>query len=79
MKVEEEYKQWVDECNNEKLNIIKEYEAKLNQARASIHETAPAHKIQLCFDEELKKKDQEITKISTASSRQSNEIRQLKA
>jgi hypothetical protein len=64
LQVEEEYKQWIDGCNAEKLALITEYEQKLAAAR-----TAPP-KPQSAFEEELERRERESGRLIALTARQ---------
>jgi chromosome segregation ATPase len=77
LQVEEEYKQWIDGCNAEKLELIRDYELKLTEAKAQA-QSAPSSKSQTAFEDELSRRERESMRLIALTAKQASDIKSLR-
>lgn len=72
VRVEEEYKQWIEQCNQEKIAIIEEYQRKLQTAQQAASQDHLKALHQQHTEEELLQREQEMGKLVAQNVKQTN-------
>ena len=78
LKVEEEYREWIEQCSAEKSAMVEQYENKLKEAQYAASKLHIGALSQEKAEADLEKREEEIARLVTINVKQTNELKNLR-